>query len=391
MRVFAGLLTGLAVVVLAACGSGSRSATPTTPPPPPPPPPLPRPPAMEIESCGPYSTHIHFTAVPDGYFYEFERRYGETGSWHFLTRLDGRLLDRHDTGRSGPVYLFEDFEPYRRNITSATYYRVRAEVSDGRKTDWSDIWYCEPVEPTVTTDSRFNLRFWGEIAFDAHECPTSASCPNYYVSGRDIEPLEGRVLYVLDTTSPNFHIRTTGFTSSEVSVMRRTIPEAMEALTGESFSGRITTGSEGSEREGWILVRTWDDPGDGPPGSEECGTARLGSTAGLIRINKALSNVSGSRGCATQAIFVHEFGHALGFFHVASTAHVMQNPIDNSRRSFSSSEQYHAQLAYALGQGTRYSDGPQATTTVVKPRSSITTRETTAPPAHRPEAICRFN
>ena len=287
--------------------------------------------------------------------------------------------------------MYEDFEPYNRNITAVTYYRVRAEVSDGRKTDWSDIWYCEPIEPTVTTDSRFNLRFWGEIAFNAHECPTSASCPNYYVSGRDIEPLEERVLCILDTTNPNFHIRTTGFTSSDVSVMRRTIPEAMEALTGESFSGRITTGSEGSECEGWILVRTWDDPGDDPAGSESCGTARLGSPAGVIRINKARSNISGSRGCATQAIFVHELGHALGFSHVASTAHVMQNPIDNSRRSFSSREQYHTQLAYALGRGTRHSDGPQATTTVVKPRSSITTRETVAPPAHRPEAICRFN
>lgn len=360
------ILVVLSAIGFASCGGDSPS---TVPPPPPAPPPIPRPPALEVKSCGPLAARLHFTAVSGGAFYRFERRYGETGPWRHLVTLDGRLLDFHEQGPSGPIYLYEDFEPFAALVKTSIWYRVRAELDDGRSTGWSQVWGCEKA---VTTDFRFEKQFWGELAFDAYECPFASSCPNYYESGASIPPLEDRRLYVL-ASQPDFHIRThddTGkrqLSSAEVRAIRAKIPEAVAGFTGESWRGRITSGPEDVRRRGWVTIRAsgeqddperWETDGD----FFTCGRALTGAETGAIWLNSDRISLSSARNkCRLDTLIAHETGHALGFFHVAGERDVMAQFV--GLEHLSAREEYHAQLAYEVGRGTRYADGPQMTAT----------------------------
>lgn len=346
----------LPLLLVVACGRDS----PPVPTAPPPPPPLPRPPALEIETCGPSYTDLRFSEVPGATVYVFERRYREHGQWEPLTRRDARLLSRYSVGPDGTdIYRYLDYEPYRDGIRVSIWYRVRAELADGRETEWSELWYCQalPIYETPTTDHRFDRPFWGQMAFNAHECPTPASCPSWSENGDPIPLLENRVLYVLSTTSPNFHIRASGFSQSELRTIRNVIPDAVSALTGELFFGQITEGADGDLRDGWILIEHQEEEGD----SEACGRARIGAPDGHIRLDMTRTSVSGNRGCWLEGLLRHEIGHALGFFHVPRTSDMMHR--ESTARSFSARETYHAQLAYEAGRGTPYSRGPMTTST----------------------------
>ena len=371
LQAFRGWVVAVLVwsVLLGGCGRDS----PTVPPAPPPPPPLPRPPALEIEVCGPLYTDLRFSEVPGATFYEFERRYTEHGEWERLLRRDARLLSPYATGSGGTeIYRHLDYEPYIDGIRVSIWYRVRAELADGRTTEWSELWYCEalPVREEIPTDHRFVRWFWDQLAFDAYECPNEAACPDYYQSGESILPLRERRLYVLPDPSPDIYIRTErdtggrGFSSSQIRTLRRVIPDAISALTGEPFTGRITEGSADRDRDGSITivaVRAADDREQWAPdddGRRRCGQARTGWTNGKITLNLDAIRSSRTDGyCWLESILRHEMGHALGFFHVRDTSDVMYAD-DQWRSRFSSREEYHAQLAYQYGRATVYEDGP---------------------------------
>ncbi len=189
-------------------------------------------------------------------------------------------------------------------------------------------------------DSRFRRQLWNELAFDAYECPGAGSCPEYYVDGSDSVAIEERVLYILDDPSPNFYIRTGGFSQREVRTVRATIPGAVSDLTGEPFFGTIEEGSADRDQDGWITVQSLDD-------DDYCGRAWIGRPAGGIWINPD---------CPIAAVTRHEIGHAMGFFHAESRAHLM-NP-SPGRSTFSATELYHTQLAYQHWRYMPYFSGP---------------------------------
>ena len=55
-------------------------------------------------------------------------------------------------------------------------------------------------------------------------------------------------------------------------------------------------------------------------------------------------------------VFVHEFGHAMGFKHVLAPNAIMGS--GNLSDTFTAREQFHAQLAYKIGRGARYCGWP---------------------------------
>ena len=171
---------------------------------------------------------------------------------------------------------------------------------------------------------------------------------------------------VLPTTSPNFHIRTHNdqgeqrVPSASARGMREVIADAVEALTGEPYSGDITMGPEDVDRNGWItieFVREEDDPdfwGSANPDRVVCGRARVGAVVGRIWLNG--SQISDTR-CVLDPLLRHEVGHALGFFHVPGNRDLMAvGRVDTDH--FTSREEYHAQLAYELGRYRPYTSGP---------------------------------
>ena len=327
---------------------------------------------------GPYELHVTLTegtiSPPE------DLRVTDTGedfirwSWDEVPDADGYELQiRRDPkfSEADRVYAVTRTSVRATSLLADTeyYLRVRAVVGAGgarQESVWTRPVGGRTARGFLPTDRRFNRPFWDAIAFDAYECPGAGSCPDYYSDGSPSRALEDRFLVVLPTTSPNFHIRTHNdqgeqrVPSASARGMREVIADAVEALTGEPYSGDITMGPEDVDRNGWItieFVREEDDPdfwGSANPDRVVCGRARVGAVVGRIWLNG--SQISDTR-CVLDPLLRHEVGHALGFFHVPGSRDLMAvGRVDTDH--FTSREEYHAQLAYELGRYRPYTSGP---------------------------------
>ena len=192
------------------------------------------------------------------------------------------------------------------------------------------------------TDGRFDRDFWNEFAFNAYECPRSSSCE--LLNGLPYPALEDRFLWILED-QPNYYIRTTGFSASQIRTIRAGIREAHRDLTGVSFFGEIEEGTVSRiDRQGWVSVESDRD-------AEYCGYAYIGADPGRIILHPGCLRDLGKE------LVLHEVGHALGFFHVRGR-HIMHAEIRAGSR-FTSDERYHAQLAYQLWRGMPFLLGPK--------------------------------
>ena len=298
-------------------------------------------------------------------------------SWDEVPDADG-----YEVQFRGDSNFTEDDRLYPRTATSVRatslrantvyYLRVRAVVGTGGSREESA--WSRPVdgrtERDFEIDHRFSRPFWDAIAFDAYECPGAGSCPDYYADGSASPALEDRVLYVLPTTGPNFHIRTHNddgerrMPGSSARRIRQLLPDAVEDLTGEPYTGIVTTGPEDVQRDGWVTIKFLteeDDPdfwASDDPEAVICGRARVGAVRGLIVLNG--SQISETT-CLLDPLTRHEVGHALGFFHVRGDRDLMAAR-QNDTHHFTSREQYHARLAYELGRFRPYTSGPLLTT-----------------------------
>ena len=141
--------------------------------------------------------------------------------------------------------------------------------------------------------------------------------------------------------------------------MRRAIPRLAEQLTGQPYRGRIEDGIAAREQRGWITVRfvTQEEEPDISEGA--CGRASVGADPGNIWI---IRRARGNKYCADDRVFpelfAHEFGHALGFYHVPDRNAVMASGVYNGIDQFSAREVYHARLAYEVGRWQRYCGWP---------------------------------
>ena len=183
-------------------------------------------------------------------------------------------------------------------------------------------------------DSRFNDNFWQQFVFNQHDDPN----PN-----RD-----ARFSRVLDQNpSPNVYIRMGDPTGRRVvsnqqrDHIQRAVPQLVQQLTG-AYRGRVESGIGDRTRQGWITVRfvTQEEEPDFSDGA--CGRARVGQDPGYITIAR--------ENCVDHfpEVFAHEFGHAMGFTHVADRTAVM-DAAGNRQITFNPREQYHAQLSFEVG------------------------------------------
>ena len=200
-------------------------------------------------------------------------------------------------------------------------------------------------------DSRFDDAFWRRLVFDQFENPNTIDGP----SSRT------RVL----ATSLNVYIRMGDPTGRRVvsfdqrDHMRRAIPRLAEQLTGQPYRGVIEDGIGDRTLAGWITVRFVTHEEEPRIAEGRCGLALVGTNPGSIWI---IRRARGNKDCVDEAIFpelfAHEFGHALGFFHVGGNTAVMAGTGFIGKSTFTPREQYHAQLAYEVGRGQSYRGWP---------------------------------
>jgi hypothetical protein len=160
------------------------------------------------------------------------------------------------------------------------------------------------------------------------------------------------------TAAPSFYIEVEGAKglSKEVAadlepVARRIVP----ALTGGRFQVvRWETGpTPRPEQAGWIVIERRDEAG-------VCGRALVGGSAGHIWLD------ANQQGCSFTAVFAHELGHALGFWHVTTGGSLMYRQQRNSNLADAPTERErdHAAIAYRRPVGNRDIDvDPDVTST----------------------------
>ena len=194
-------------------------------------------------------------------------------------------------------------------------------------------------------------RFWSELIYDAQRA----------------SPSEWNWIWVLENHSPDFYLwlgdpdgrRVAA--DSWLAYARRNIPRAVEALTGKRYQGRIHAGLTDLRRGGTVTIVFDTPPHESPRGSNTCGRARIGNPEGRIwmYLNSNSRPYDRCGGSWQLGTFIHEIGHAMGFFHVASGRGVMcvrdglVNESCRAGRQFTAAEQYHARLAYRIGRGWR--------------------------------------
>ena len=226
----------------------------------------------------------------------------------------------------------------------------------------------------LTVVDRFNENIWRELVFDAYDCPNGSSrewCREKWGE----RTVEQRITSVLPVP-PNFHLATRWgdwrFTSWQIATIEDAIHESVEALTGKKFAGRITRGANyRKDQYGWVDVlplgdEYWEDRDRSAP----CGAAWVGLTEGIILINTDALDV-----CSLDTLMLHEFGHALGFYHVLAQGDWVMTPyFSEIAPVFTEDEQFHAQLAYELGRGELYTPDPRKASTSTTTQNFSTSR-----------------
>lgn len=196
------------------------------------------------------------------------------------------------------------------------------------------------LDPT-TVHPLFEDSFWQELIFNQYDEPGTLA--RYRITGP------------FPSSSPNLYIWLADESGERVadptwvSTVHETVPHLAAQLTGEPYRGRIEEGMADRSQSGWITVEFTTDRLEEFP--DACGWAGVGGDPGRIWIS-----ISNSSGCHFRRVFAHEFGHAMGLWHVSDRTAVMapaSGPV-----SFNSREQYHAELLHRIGRGNRYCGWP---------------------------------
>lgn len=169
-------------------------------------------------------------------------------------------------------------------------------------------------------EAAFDLEFYRKFARGAMDGPPQQllvlrQAPSFFMEVEGARGLSERVAEDLEQ------------------VARRVVPQ----LTGGMFQvTRWETGPSPRPRQnGWIVIERRDlAPG-------VCGTAFVGATAGQVYLDNDTT-------CSLAAVFAHEIGHALGFWHVDIEGSMMFPRVRGSNITDAPTEieRRHAAIAY---------------------------------------------
>ena len=199
----------------------------------------------------------------------------------------------------------------------------------------------------IADEPPFSLNFYRQLVRNGYE-------------GSQLEPIQRW------EAAPSFYIKTTDERGEHVpqdeideiiSLIRLGVPQA----TGGYFNaGAIETGpSERPSATDWINVIITS------PQTELGGSASLGRNPGVINYSRASNCKFGKQGLFP-SLFIHELGHAMGFWHVAPSWNDNWKPgagavkMGGSRHAidgctepvdFSEMEQFHAAIMYSRPAG----------------------------------------
>ena len=201
-------------------------------------------------------------------------------------------------------------------------------------------WISSASSPVdLIPEAGFDLAFYRQLARD------------------DFDRIQGRLqpLWVL-SQAPSFYMETEGakgFSRSIAARLELVARRVVPALTGGRF--QVTRWETGPAprlpQPGWIMIERNDNIGgpDVPPGYVVCGRAYIGAPAGEISLH-------GDQVCRIEAVFAHELGHALGFFHVNRRGAMMfpyEIAADSAADAPIDAERSAAAIAYARPRGSR--------------------------------------
>jgi hypothetical protein len=183
----------------------------------------------------------------------------------------------------------------------------------------------------------FDLGFYRQLARNGYEAPTQ------------LQPL--RVL----TQAPSFYMEVEGargLSAATAARVERVARRIVPVMTGGRFQVAVwqTGPSARAPQSGWIMIERKDDLAgpDVPATQVVCGRAVVGQAAGQIWL-------SGEPRCQWDALFAHEIGHALGFWHVDQPGYLMfpREYDGSSPDAPSERERHHAAIAYTRASGNR--------------------------------------
>ena len=316
----------LAVVLcgfVTACGSSSP-ATPSAPPAPP----LPTPPASVIS--------------------EFSGSVSATNGGQRLSGISVATATGTATTDSGGAFSLKF------NGTSTGNFPL---TLSGAGIMTHAMWLQWPAHTGITLDAitlapPFDMTFYRQLARGAYDHDTISPLspwkenPSIYIrtvdaTGRSIEP---EVLALVIDWS------------------RRSVPMWS---AGKLQVATIETGPDDRrDTPGWIVIQFTRDFS-----TNQCGSSLVGFDPGRITLNNDRCNCGSVK--VPPAVVLHEFGHALGFFHVPDRQSVMYPQIAGGcpLPALSPAEQYHSAIVYNRPRGNTEPDNdPPGTAYVQSPR-----------------------
>lgn len=316
-------------VVIALLALGCRGATPTAPPPAPSPNPLPPPQPLTWTISGTVTTTLTSEPVAGASLTFSNQTIAADSAGRWTLSGAGTISGLFGVEVSAPEHL-----------TRKT--AIRAE--NGR----------DVGVDLIRAGGDFSLGFYRQFVRNDYDQPGVLQHLRRWTQNPSV--------YV-DIRNP----RTGVLTSDEIDVIRRAAGDSIQAYTGGVFRlDRFEFGAASRpEATGWINVNISYEPN-----GDYCGRSRVGANPGLMTLNyDRCASECGSAKISPRTTR-HEFGHALGFWHVSDQKAIMHpDPLTRGACTtglFSTLELRHARIAYSRSVGNADVDWDQPSTPLLQ-------------------------